>query len=530
MVVNFKKWLNEEEEKLPASLKKPIVLGKFRKPQLSGFCMHNPEINQFARKNSTQMFLVLAFVLYTVQKEWQIVRQTFPEFIKWVFQEAIPKDNWDFTGQSFSGFANMGLASGKGDSKLHADWVEQLWKTKDKIFANVSRELDKQVTSTNITDALAEFNIYKYLAENVNGLALAKAAFATQLMTGKFGCIDSVNMKAYDTVIRQNIKDQEDSPFTLTKRKGKKGNDILDSEGKPIMDVVTKKTSGVSLRGYRDFLAYLEQLSNDDISKVLWNDWCEIVAQKVVKSGTGDKIKLKVNNQDFEINPYQPKRHLATLMGQEKEFLRAVDPKISGVGVSKGHLDPILASLQYTESDLKETYSQMAAEMGYDVDALNQLASDFLKNLSLKNAYESMTSNKKVKLALKGADFVIGFKKMIELFGAKIASSLAIYEIFKSIASGHEEYKKLSTLNNLLSEMLSITKNTAKNPLLGPVAVGAGAYGLGFDDFIEIAGKFKFGSLVYFYVSQIIDAIKDSDASKKLASSIKEKARKLIGV
>jgi hypothetical protein len=78
--------------------------------------------------------------------------------------------------------------------------------------------------------------------------------------------------------------------------------------------------------------------------------------------------------------------------------------------------------------------------------------------------------------------------------------------------------------------MLSITKNTAKNPLLGPVAVGAGAYGLGFDDFIEIAGKFKFGSLVYFYVSQIIDAIKDSDASKKLASSIKEKARKLIGV
>ena len=65
----------------------------------------------------------------------------------------------------------------------------------------------------------------------------------------------------------------------------------------------------------------------------------------------------------------------------------------------------------------------------------------------------------------------------------------------------------------------------------GPAAaVGAGAYGLGFDDFIEIAGKFKFGSLLYFYVSQIIDAMKHGDEAQKIADAVKVKVKNLLGI
>jgi hypothetical protein len=527
--MRFKSWLNEVEQKLPSSLKKPIIMGQARKPQVSGFCLHNKEINQFARKNPTQMFLVLAFVLYTVQKEWQVVRQTFPEFIKWIFEEAIPKDDWDFARSSFASYANRGLGIRKEGQSLFAEHVKKLWDKRQAIFSNVSKELDKE-SSDVLSTASPEFNIYTYLGNNVDGLALAKAAFATQLMTGKFGCIDSVNMAAYDSYIRKDIQTNKKTVFKLVPRKGAKGDDILDAEGNPIMDVAQKRWSGVAARGYVDFLNKLQELAKDDISKVLWNDWCEIVAQKVVKSGTGEIIKLKVNDQDFEIKPYMPKSHLATMMQKEKDFINLVDPKVKGTAISRGHLDPLLASLQYTESDIEESYAQMASELGSDLDALHHITSDFLKNISLKNAFERITASKKVKMALKGADFIVGFNKMIELFGDKIASSLAIYQICKSIAFGNDEYKKLSTLNNLLSELLSIAKNTAKNPILAPVAVGAGAYGLGFDDFIEIAGKFKFGSLLYFYISQIIDAIKDTDVSKKLASSVKDKAKQLLGV
>jgi hypothetical protein len=353
MLINFKNWLESEEESSPSNILLPpsniITLGSKRYPKVSGFCLHNPQINKFAQENSTQMFMVLAFVLYTIQKEWQIVRQTFPDFLKWVFEEAIPKDNWDYRGQSFSKYAHI-LGMHKIHSPNEASHMRKLWEQKNTIYSTVMSLLSGKV-STSLTDS-SEFEIFKYLVQNVSGLGAVKAAFASQLIIGKFGCIDSVNTRAYFDMIKKDIKKKDKkSGFKLVDRKDKDGK-LIRVKGKKVQDIETKD-SLVGLKGYVEFLDSLQQLYGDDISKILWDDWCQIVGEKVVKAGSDHDITLKVNNQEFTINPYVPKSNLRTLLNKEKEHLGLVDPTGIGTGVSLGHLSAITQSGDWRTPQIK---------------------------------------------------------------------------------------------------------------------------------------------------------------------------------
>lgn len=139
--MNFKQWLFNELE-IATSNKKiidpsgssgAITLGQKRSSEVSGFCLHNPEINAFAQKNSTNMFIVFAFVFYTVQKEWATVYKTFPDFLKWVFEEAIYKTKkskpnaWNYKDGSFSELPNL---LGGGKKEYRAIYLEKLWEKK----------------------------------------------------------------------------------------------------------------------------------------------------------------------------------------------------------------------------------------------------------------------------------------------------------------------------------------------------------------------------------------------------------------
>lgn len=353
MLINFKNWLESEEESSPSNILLPpsniITLGSKREPKVSGFCLHNPQINKFAQENSTQMFMVLAFVLYTIQKEWQIVRQTFPDFLKWVFEEAIPKDNWDYRGQSFSKYAHI-LGMHSKYSPDEAAHMRKLWEQKNTIYSTIMSLLSKKV-STSLTDS-SEFEIFKYLVQNVSGLGAVKAAFASQLIIGKFGCIDSVNTRAYFDMIKKDIKKKDKkSGFKLVDRKDKDGK-LIRVKGKKVQDIETKD-SLVGLKGYVEFLDSLQELYGDDISKILWDDWCQIVGEKIVKAGSDHDITLKVNNQEFTINPYVPKSNLRTLLDKEKEHLGLVDPTTTGTGVSLGHLSAITQSGDWRTPQIK---------------------------------------------------------------------------------------------------------------------------------------------------------------------------------
>ena len=98
-------------------------------------------------------------------------------------------------------------------------------------------------------------------------------------------------MRAYETLIKKDIKKHDKkSAFTIAKDTG---------------EIKIKDASGISLAGYQRFLQSLEDLYGDNISKVLWNDWCQIVGEKIVKSGTKDEIVLNVNNQEIAADPEQ---------------------------------------------------------------------------------------------------------------------------------------------------------------------------------------------------------------------------------
>lgn len=309
--------------------KKGIVLGTKRPKDESGFCLHNPEINNFALTNSKNMFVVFAFVLFTIQKDWQIVRELFPDYIKWILQTAIRTDNWDYDKQSFQPFSN--ILGGNKNYKSTAFHVQKLWHKKDEIYEAIKNIYDS-------SDSEKDFKIFNYIKENIDGLGATKAAFASQLIIGKFGCIDSINLQVYDKIIRADIKKKE-----------KKSAFYYDKHG----DI--KVTT--SIRKYTDFLKELEDLYQNPISKIFWDDWCKIVHDRIMYSYAPGQPKEKIpkldifssQNKDFhqEIKPYMAKSNVADYLNKAKIELGDIDKTGSGKGVSQDHRDLILRSQDF---------------------------------------------------------------------------------------------------------------------------------------------------------------------------------------
>lgn len=140
------------------------------------------------------------------------------------------------------------------------------------------------------------------------------------------------------------------SAFTLKPRKSREGKVITDDEGQPVMDPVLK-SSVLGLKGYVTFLQTLEQLYGDNVSKILWDDWCEIVDKKIAQSGGNEEITISLNDKEFKIRPYRRMSRFSDLLDKEKENLSS-DPESSGIGVSKGHLDAITSG-DYRTSKIK---------------------------------------------------------------------------------------------------------------------------------------------------------------------------------
>ena len=356
--MNFKQWFFNEleiatlgKEKIyPSGSSSVITLGQKRSSEVSGFCLHNPEINAFAQKNSTNMFRVFAFVFYTVRKDWPTVYKTFPDFLKWVFEEAIYKTKkgkpnaWDYKDEPFRSLSNT-LSHGDENK---ATYLEELWAKKDTIYTEIKGFIDKYESTSFLSDS-SDFKIFQYIVKNIKGLAAVKGAFATQLIIGKYGCVDSVNMRAYDKMIRDDIKkDPKKSGFSLA-NSGKK-----DALGNPIKNIEVK-SSDVGLKGYVRFLDTLQELYGDSISKMLWDDWCEIVHNKITMSndkGENKKITLKVNNQEIKITPYKDKifqkPELAHMNNINKDAAEELEKHIPGIKVSHQHLKSLEDGWRYT--------------------------------------------------------------------------------------------------------------------------------------------------------------------------------------
>lgn len=338
-----------------------IQAGKISSPSESGFCEHNPAVNKFAKANSTQMFIVLAFVFFTMQKQWVFVTNYFEDFVKWLFEIAIPKDDWNWKGKDFSKLPSM-YGGGKGEEKRlkkeldkdgneiikynnniitpeqlkfiklynndDAVYIAKLWKNKDRIYDFVMSNLDKPE------------QIYFYFINEISGLAAVKAAFATQLILGKFGCIDSINQRVYADLISKN-------------------QDAFTPQG-------TVKSSQKGSAKYLDFLKQLEDLYQQDISKTLWDDWCEIVEHKILYANdTGENKQIQIQFKDgtnVNIDPYKIQRGEKVNTGPMINTARSeigINP--TGRIVSKQHKDAVMNPL-FKKYGIGESFKQFFTE------------------------------------------------------------------------------------------------------------------------------------------------------------------------
>ena len=305
----------------------------------SGFCLHNKSINLFAFENEVNMAILVSFVLFTIQKQWQDVKFKFDSYLQWVLttdkkaQKSPLTTDWKYDRDAeFAGGRN---AFGTGNV-----FLKKLWANKkmvyDKVIAIYHPINNKEKDQADLLKKSIE--IWFVLINNISGLGPTKAAFCVQLMMGKLGCIDSINSVVYQAIAPENLfskKTDDEGEINLSMKSATK--DPKTKELTPAGHKIAK--------AYIDFLHSLEQASGLDISKNLWDVWCDIVAQKINFAGP----KLERN----PIGVVLPDKKIQNVMPYEKneknhklidKYLEMLGGKSTGQDVSKDHADIITKS------------------------------------------------------------------------------------------------------------------------------------------------------------------------------------------
>lgn len=243
----------------------------------SGFCIHQPQIKSFALENDVNMAILISFVFFSMQKQWTDVKFSFDDFIQWILttdkkSRSSPKTT-DWRYDSSVSFSSMINRIGPG-----AVFIKELWKNKTKTYNDIMEIIDSNKGRTPEDKLNTSIKVW-YRLQQLTGLGPTKAAFTVQLMLGQLGCIDSINSVVYQSL----------APDSLFTKKTNKEGDLTLSMKTATKDPKTKelnKTGKKIAEGYLQFLKSLEDAMKIDISKNLWDVWCDIVAFKIQHSNT----------------------------------------------------------------------------------------------------------------------------------------------------------------------------------------------------------------------------------------------------
>ena len=223
-----------------------IPLGIERSKEDSGFEEDNPLVRKFALSSPDNLAMVFAFVFFTMQTPWAEVLYDFPKFIEWFYTKAVVRKgnrlvvDRNAIPPSHLGHKMTGANKETGLATARLSQFYSVYDNRQKIYDNVVKKIDN-------TLELFDF------VTTINGLAKAKAAFVVQLIKGDLGCFDSINVKSYDV-------------------------SGLDVES-PARDKYGKLTKA----GREGLIKYIEY--SQPMSKILWDDWCEIVENKFLYAG-----------------------------------------------------------------------------------------------------------------------------------------------------------------------------------------------------------------------------------------------------
>ena len=249
----------------------------------SGFCQFNKDINEYAASSPDALALVLIFVVASQQVAWPSLMAGFDELATFLETPASARQTFISKEGPFEKTWD-GLSTGSRETTIIPSKaapivigktlsIHNIWTNRDQIFAIINPLLQDYNNSSGSRREDAAFDIYKALL-GVERLGIPKAAFAMQLIIGRYGCIDSINTQLYSNIIPPGLLDKEGRIMS-----GDKGNKIF-----PGFSNLTPKLEKIAA-SYRDFLHAIEKETKDDVSKQLWNVWCDIVAHKIQMAG-----------------------------------------------------------------------------------------------------------------------------------------------------------------------------------------------------------------------------------------------------
>ena len=301
----------------------------------SGFCQFNPLINKYAQHSPEGLAEMLIFVIATQQQRWYDVVPKFPVMMSFIRKEdglldpekAVTNEKGELVYDIPKAFTQLTLGFRKGA-------IQWVWDNKDSIYSSMKPLFDQFNKSGEDTIAKEEsmFKIYLELLK-VKGLGLPKAAFASQLIIGRLGCIDSINLNLYKGL------DPEGKLITYDKKKGTPS--FKTPSKKETGGIIQISKGGIKLaEKYVEFLKHIAEMTKSSeakISQQLWDSWCELVALKINKAGD---IKVKMpGGKEFRV----PNDYSKNVKGAESNpsaaFRKKYIGKISAKDISRQH-DP----------------------------------------------------------------------------------------------------------------------------------------------------------------------------------------------
>ena len=319
--------LNQMEELSLGEAKKPRPrtpqnIRPFKDESESGFCLYNPKINNFARKNPDQLAETILFVFGTMQTPW-------PKFVsyyrfivdaikqgedivsyvkapknpgswdKWSDKNpGLDKSTWQMEKSVYRAEAeknrlrrlpiikNVYLkANGIREKDLtdeQNDYIDKavgstafiastpgtrfwapVWENRNSIYETLAPLIDNVKQNPNDPSHLLQ--LYTQVLK-IPGLAKSKAGFLVQLLVGKLGCIDSIWSKIFKAT---------DPEFAATIASA-----LSSSPG-----ARARETTWVThAKKYVDMLKAFEESTGMD-SKELWDGWVDQVALQIQTPG-----------------------------------------------------------------------------------------------------------------------------------------------------------------------------------------------------------------------------------------------------
>jgi hypothetical protein len=311
---------------------------------------------------------VLIFVVSSQLVDWPNIYTKFPHLINWIYAHngMYPKDAKIVDKKLVGGFPSTFNSIVLGEK---AKSINAIWKDRDNVFKTLAPVIRKY---NNMKEGEQKEEAAFELYQNVLKLRhhkIPKGGFAVQLLIGRYGCIDSVNLNVLP--VPEDLLDKDDKGQPKIKDFGKTYStdpmgpspSAFGSTAKPdpssAYGILGKNAEDLA-RMYKDYLLEIGKLAKDNESKILWDKWCDIVAHKINFAGTEFDVEDTEGiysgriSSDYARN-YDPTTPPATYAYGVR------NPTATGPEISRQHAD-LLRGLKGIQERKKMNIKQMILE------------------------------------------------------------------------------------------------------------------------------------------------------------------------